>query len=56
MLEFQHVRYVHDEILILKKKYGGFPVDSGMSKVASGRIFYPQTPNQGTSKNLGLDK
>ena len=48
MFEFQHARNVYVEILILKK-YGGFSVDSGMSKVASGRILYPPDPQLGWS-------
>ena len=42
-LEFQHVRYIYFGILI--KKYGGFPVDSGMFKFVSRRVLYPQTLN-----------
>ena len=35
-----------------QKKYGVFPLDSGMSNLCTGDFCTPQTPNQGRAKKL----
>ena len=37
-----------------KKKYGAFPVDSGMKKIRTDPYITPQTPNQSGAKKLQL--